>query len=47
LLGKNIFFGDRCEEGGNDYSIAMASDESNHVKDWKDTKRILEIYLKL
>ena len=47
LLDKNIFFGDRCEEGGNDYSIAIASDESHHVKDWKDTKRILEIFLKL
>ena len=47
LTGKNIFFGDKCEEGGNDHSIAMISDEFNHVKDWKDTKRILEIYLKL
>jgi len=47
LLGKNIFFGDRCEEGGNDHSIALASDEFHNVKDWNDTQRILDIFLKL
>ena len=33
------FFGDRCDEGGNDYPIAvlLKEDNVNHVTDWKDT----------
>lgn len=37
-----VFFGDRCEEGGNDYPLAMLADSCYHVKDWTETKRILE-----
>jgi phosphomannomutase len=37
-----IFFGDRCEEGGNDYPLAMISDVYYHVLHWQDTKHILE-----
>jgi len=36
------FFGDRMEEGGNDYSLAKALQEMggypHHVSDWKDTR---------
>ena len=36
------FFGDRMEEGGNDYSLAKALHEMggypHHVSDWKDTR---------
>jgi phosphomannomutase len=40
-----IFFGDRCEEGGNDYPLAMISDLYYHVKDWQETETILkEVY---
>ncbi len=40
------FFGDRMEKGGNDYSLAEAVKEwdgyPHHVKDWKETRTILE-----
>ena len=36
-----MFFGDRCEEGGNDYEIATMSDSYHNVKDWKETFSIL------
>lgn len=37
-----VFFGDRCEESGNDYPLAILADTCYHVKDWTETKRILE-----
>lgn len=37
-----VFFGDRCEVGGNDHSIFMASNSGYHVKDWQETYRILK-----
>jgi phosphomannomutase len=40
--GANIFFGDRCDEGGNDHSIAMASDIYHDVDNWQQTKMIIE-----
>ena len=40
------FFGDRMEKGGNDYSLAEAVKKwdgyPHHVKDWKETRTILE-----
>ena len=38
-----IFFGDRCEKSGNDYSIYSLCKQSNrwHVNDWKHTFEIL------
>ena len=40
------FFGDRMEEGGNDYSLAEAVKKwdgyPHHVRDWKETRTILE-----
>ena len=42
------FFGDRMEEGGNDYSLGEAVKKrggySYHVKDWKDTRtKLIEL----
>ena len=45
-LGEELhFFGDRMEEGGNDYSLGKAVQEMGgkayHVKDWEETKSII------
>lgn len=37
-----IFFGDKCIPGGNDYTIALASDLYYNVKDWKETYSLLK-----
>ena len=42
------FFGDRMEEGGNDYSLGEAvkkmGGKAYHVKDWKDTRtKLIEL----
>ena len=42
IIGKNIFFGNRCEEGGNDHTISMRSEVSHCVENWIETKDILE-----
>lgn len=40
-----VFFGDRCEEGGNDYPIAIMADMYYNVQGWKDIEKILkEVY---
>ena len=44
MTGETIFFGDRCTEGGNDYSIAMKSDKYHQVDNWKDTRFIINSY---
>tara|TARA_Y100001938_G_scaffold97429_1_gene133346 strand:+ start:445 stop:1146 length:702 start_codon:yes stop_codon:yes gene_type:complete len=44
LSGESIFFGDSCEIGGNDYSIAIQSDRYHNVKDWKETEYIMKVY---
>lgn len=36
-----VFFGDRCEEGGNDYPLAKVSDIVYNVTDWEETREIL------
>lgn len=41
---KYIFLGDRCFEGGNDYSISLKVDEACQVTDYKHTKKLLESY---
>jgi len=46
-LGQELhFFGDRMEEGGNDYSLGEAVKEMGgypyHVKDWEDTRTKLD-----
>ena len=45
-LGEELhFFGDRMEEGGNDYSLGKAVQEMGgkayHVRDWEETKSII------
>ena len=47
LEGKNIFFGDNCYLGGNDYTIAEAAYEKYHVADWTQTRDILAVIDKL
>ena len=40
-----MFFGDKCEPGGNDYSIVEKIKDTHivhKVKDWQSTKSILE-----
>ena len=37
-----VFFGDRCEFGGNDHTIFMKADTGYQVKDWQETYRILK-----
>ena len=39
---KIIFFGDRCEEGGNDYSLAKVADVVYNVNNWQETQEILK-----
>jgi phosphomannomutase len=43
---KIIFFGDRMDQGGNDYPLATANKtgKNYHVKDWKHTWEILKTY---
>jgi phosphomannomutase len=43
---KIIFFGDRMDQGGNDYPLANANKtgKNYHVKDWKHTWEILKTY---
>ena len=40
--GDTVFFGDRCEEGGNDYSLSNACTKYYNVVNWKETMSILE-----
>ena len=41
MQGKTIFFGDRCEQGGNDHTIAMKSDKYFNVTGWQDCMRFI------
>jgi len=41
MNGKTIFFGDRCEKGGNDFEIAIMSDRFYNVSGYEETKRII------
>jgi phosphomannomutase len=40
MVGKTMFFGDRCE-GGNDHHISRKSDEYYNVNGWEETYEIL------
>jgi len=44
LNGKTIFFGDKCHEGGNDYTIAQGSDVYHQVDGWRETMFIIKSY---
>ena len=41
MVGETIFFGDRCEEGGNDYEISRGVDKYYHVGGWEETRNII------
>lgn len=36
-----FFFGDRCEEGGNDFALANVAEMVYHVKNWQETQEVL------
>lgn len=37
-----VFFGDKCEVGGNDHSIFTVANQAYQVRDWQETYRILK-----
>lgn len=39
--GELIFFGDRCEEGGNDFPLAKVANTVYNVHSWKETQERL------
>jgi phosphomannomutase len=39
-----VYFGDRVFPGGNDYTIAKEAEAHYNVKDWQETRRIIELY---
>jgi phosphomannomutase len=46
-FSENVtFFGDKCDQGGNDYELALAVDERGgkvyNVSDWKETREYLK-----
>jgi len=41
MVGETIFFGDRCEAGGNDYEIAIMSNTHYNVSGWQETEKII------
>tara|TARA_Y100000593_G_scaffold72224_1_gene132662 strand:+ start:388 stop:1086 length:699 start_codon:yes stop_codon:yes gene_type:complete len=41
MEGETIFFGDRCEKGGNDFTIATMADRSFSINSWRQTYEIL------
>jgi|TARA_Y100000593_G_C4167056_1_gene264971 phosphomannomutase len=42
MEGKTVFFGDRCEQGGNDFSIAAKSNLFYNVSGYKEVETILQ-----
>ena len=44
MTGKTIFFGDKCFEGGNDYTIAKKSEKYHKVNGWSETMFVLKSY---
>lgn len=47
MIGYTVFFGDKCDRGGNDYSISCRATERYHVADWEQTRDILAVISKL
>jgi len=41
IENKLVFFGDKCEKGGNDYPLAKVADVVYNVKNWEETRKIL------
>ena len=47
MVGDTVFFGDKCDRGGNDYTISCQATERYHVTDWEQTSDILAVLNKL
>ena len=47
MIGDTVFFGDKCDRGGNDYSISCRATERYHVADWEQTRDIMAVISKL
>ena len=43
-IGEFVFFGDKCELGGNDHAIAQRAIIAHAVKDWQETAEILHTH---
>jgi phosphomannomutase len=41
IENKLVFFGDRCQYGGNDYPLAKVADVVYDVANWQETRKIL------
>ena len=44
IEGKLVFFGDRCEEGGNDFPLAKVADIVYNVNSWEETRDIIRSF---
>ena len=44
ISGKLVFFGDRCEKGGNDYPLAKVADVVYNVNSWEETRDIIRSF---
>ena len=44
LKEKTVFFGDKCEQGGNDHTIAHGADKFHQVNGWKETMFVIGSY---
>jgi len=42
LTGESVFFGDKCDVGGNDYTISQRVNKSYPVSNWTETYEILK-----
>lgn len=47
IKDETVFFGDRCEEGGNDHTIAQAADKHHQVEGWMETRYVINSYYKV
>ena len=46
FTGKSVFFGDSCDEGGNDYTISRSCDKYHNVNNWQEPKIVIDCYYK-
>ena len=44
MKDATVFFGDKCEQGGNDYTISRAVARFHQVDGWADTRYIINSY---
>lgn len=43
INGLIVFFGDKCQPGGNDYPLAKVADIVHNVKNWEETEYLLRM----